>query len=287
MPGQFDISFYRGKSWGTQRIARAWDLPTLKLRYLLQTLARRPSPGLKLLDVGCGGGRLLRSIRAADADIALTGIDCSGEQLGIARAAHTDTGIVYVEGDGEALPFDDASFDVVTFFDYLEHIERPGASMREIARVAKPDGLLHFVCPAEAERFTPYALSQRIFGRHFKEETIGHIQTFTFAELESLVTAAGFRIEDRSYSYHLIGSLLDYTLFALLLDKRIAKIYWRDDCYHTGGTPSNPSLAGRILNALMVLGNAIAYLESSLLRREPLFASVLHVTARRLRADET
>jgi ubiquinone/menaquinone biosynthesis C-methylase UbiE len=269
---QLDEEFYRSKSWGSLPIRPARDLPSLKMRYLSELLARRPRPDARLLEVGCGSGRILASIHQREAALKLTGIDLSAEQIELARRSHPT--IEFVCGNGEALPFPDASFDYVVFFDYLEHVERPRQSLAEIQRVLKPGGQLHLVCPAERQSI--YGWSSTIFGRHFKNETAGHIQQFSRRELEQLVEASGFRVSDRHYSYHLLGSLMDYTLFTLMLHPRVSAAYWSSNPYYaTGATPPRSGLFQRVLR----LGNLVAYYESRWLGRFPWTATAVHFTA--------
>jgi 2-polyprenyl-6-hydroxyphenyl methylase/3-demethylubiquinone-9 3-methyltransferase len=95
-----------------------------------------------VLDVGCGAGFLSNHLAAEG--LVVTGLDASPGSLHIARA-HDHTGSVrYLEGDAYRLPFDEASFDVVTAMDFLEHVEAPERVIVEIARVLKPQGLFFF-----------------------------------------------------------------------------------------------------------------------------------------------
>jgi ubiquinone/menaquinone biosynthesis C-methylase UbiE len=270
----------RGK-WGTRSIVSAWDLPSLKVRRLMRALRVRERRDARLLEVGCGSGRILRSIRERDADLVLAGVDRDAVQIAAARDEHAGLAISYETADAERLPFGAGTFDIVIFLDYLEHTERPAVALAEMARVLEPGGLLHFVCPAEREALTPYRLSTLLFRRHFKEQTLGHIQQFTIADLERLTVAAGFTIVDVSYSYHALGATMDYLLFAALLHPRIARTYWEHDRYHATGREARPSLAGAALNAALTIGNAVAFAESRLLGRVRAFASTVHVTARR------
>lgn len=271
---KLDEEFYRSKSWGAVAIRPARDLPSLKLRHLMDLLASRSDPSARLLEVGSGSGRILSSIRAADAAIQLTGIDLSQEQTDLARSTHPD--IEFICGNGEILPFADATFDYVIFFDYLEHIERPRASLAEMYRVLKPEGLLHFVCPAERQSI--YGISSWLFRRHFKETTAGHIQQFSRKELGELVEETGLLVCARRYSYHLLGSLMDYTLFALMLNQRVYKIYWSGNPYYAKNE-AQPRKG--LFQTLLKLGNVIAYYESKLLDRVPLFATAVHLTAKK------
>jgi SAM-dependent methyltransferase len=93
------------------------------------------------LDLGCGEGHNTRLLAAAAAGI--VGLDVS-EPLIASAAAESRHGIQYVMGDGAILPFGDASFDFVTAFMSLMDVADPEATLRETARVLKPDGFVQF-----------------------------------------------------------------------------------------------------------------------------------------------
>ena len=93
------------------------------------------------LDVGCGGGLLAEDV--ARAGFTVTGVDPSAPSLEHARehAAAEGLGITYLEGAGEDLPVEDASFDLVYCCDVLEHVDSVPAVLAEIRRALKPGGL--------------------------------------------------------------------------------------------------------------------------------------------------
>ncbi len=100
------------------------------------------------LDVGCGTGRLLASLHGAWPGMKLTGIDLSTPYLGEARRLIGRTARVKLEeAAAEALPFDDASLDLVVSSFLLHELpqEIRGAAIAEMARVVKPDGLVVIV----------------------------------------------------------------------------------------------------------------------------------------------
>ena len=100
------------------------------------------------LDVGCGTGRLLASLHGAWPGMKLTGIDLSAPYLGEARRLIGRTARVKLEeAAAEALPFDDASLDLVVSSFLLHELpqEIRGAAIAEMARVVKPDGLVVIV----------------------------------------------------------------------------------------------------------------------------------------------
>jgi demethylmenaquinone methyltransferase / 2-methoxy-6-polyprenyl-1,4-benzoquinol methylase len=76
----------------------------------------------------------------------VVGLDQSSEMLETGRrrveAAGLDDRIELVEGAAERLPFEDASFDALTFAGLLRYVDDPGATMRELVRVVRPGGMI-------------------------------------------------------------------------------------------------------------------------------------------------
>jgi len=72
----------------------------------------------------------------------VVGIDQSSEMLAAARARFAGSGadVELLEGQAEALPFPDGSFDALTVTYLLRYVEDPPATMRELARVVRPGG---------------------------------------------------------------------------------------------------------------------------------------------------
>jgi SAM-dependent methyltransferase len=96
------------------------------------------APGMAVLDLCCGAG-LLAGEAAARGAIA-TGLDFSPAMLAEARAAHP--GLPFAEGDAEAMPFPDASFDTVVSSFGVHHVPRPERALAEAFRVLRPGGTL-------------------------------------------------------------------------------------------------------------------------------------------------
>lgn len=115
-------------------------------RRLAAELARfAPLPGARALDVGCQTGALTIALAAAGARA--TGVDVSAE---LVRAAEIRAGCHGVAPDfrvarAEALPFADASFDLVAFVDVIEHVDDAARALAEAARVLRPDGGVLYV----------------------------------------------------------------------------------------------------------------------------------------------
>jgi SAM-dependent methyltransferase len=101
-----------------------------------------PAEGEDLLDVACGSGNV--TVRAAETGARAIGLDITPELLEVARGVAAEAGVAvdWVEGDAEALPFDDASFDIVTSTFGCMFAPRHELAAAEIARVLRPGGRL-------------------------------------------------------------------------------------------------------------------------------------------------
>lgn len=102
-------------------------------------------PGQRVLDVATGTAAVaIELVRRTGCRV--VGLDQSREMLetgrGRVEAAGLDDRIELVEGVAEQLPFEDASFDALTFTYLLRYVEDPAAAMRELTRVVKPGGTI-------------------------------------------------------------------------------------------------------------------------------------------------
>ena len=93
----------------------------------------------RILDIGCGTGELLRALGLAAPGSDLTGVDISPEMLGIARRK-LDRCVELKEGQAEALPFEDESFDCVVSTNAFHFVRRPMSALQEMLRVLRPSG---------------------------------------------------------------------------------------------------------------------------------------------------
>jgi hypothetical protein len=106
--------------------------------------------GRKVLDVACGEGygSALIARRAAH----VTGVDIAPAAIAHARARYaTLPNLEFRAADCAALPFEDATFDVVVSFETLEHIAAQDAFLDEMRRVLRPGGFIVLSCPNKAE----------------------------------------------------------------------------------------------------------------------------------------
>jgi SAM-dependent methyltransferase len=97
-------------------------------------------PGTRVLDVASGPGYLAAA--AADLGALPVGVDFSSEM--VALAARRYPAIEFRDGDAEALPFADATFDAVAINFGVLHLARPDTALTEARRVLKPGGRCAF-----------------------------------------------------------------------------------------------------------------------------------------------
>ena len=111
--------------------------------WLAEEIAKSLGEGPRdILDLGCGAGLLATEL--ARGGHRVTGIDATPENLVVARARDATHGVRYDTGDACALPYRDASFDVVCAMDLLEHVTSPQRLIAEASRVLRPGGLFFF-----------------------------------------------------------------------------------------------------------------------------------------------
>ena len=135
-------------------VAHRWWDPESEFRPLHQINPLRlqwideqaPLTGLRVLDVGCGGGILADSMARKGANV--LGIDLGAKALKVARlhALEAKTaGVQYREISAEALAREQpAAFDVVTCMEMLEHVPDPFSIVKACAELVKPGGYVFF-----------------------------------------------------------------------------------------------------------------------------------------------
>jgi SAM-dependent methyltransferase len=96
----------------------------------------------RVLDAGCGSGRLTVAIALTGAEV--TGVDTNASQLEVARGRADAAGVelTLLEADYSALPFDDSSFDAVVSRLAVMASDDAVATLRELARMLEPGGRL-------------------------------------------------------------------------------------------------------------------------------------------------
>jgi SAM-dependent methyltransferase len=176
-------------AWLTDRVARrptgrrarevygAEEVHDFARRAILAALAL--GAGDRLLEIGCGGGLLLRDALVAGA--VATGVDHSEEMVALARAHAPEAEVVL--GEAERLPFGDASFTAVAMSVVFFFFADPLGVLRECGRVLEGGGRIAVFTTAPELRGTPAAPEPVANQGHFYGDE----------ELAALGRRAGFK----------------------------------------------------------------------------------------------
>lgn len=110
--------------------------------YAIKSASRMPFKGLKLLDVGCGGGLMAEPLARLGADV--TGLDASAATIAIAKAHAASVGVdvTYQTGSVEDLANKPNRYDVITALEIVEHVADVDLFLKALTKLLKPDGLL-------------------------------------------------------------------------------------------------------------------------------------------------
>jgi ubiquinone/menaquinone biosynthesis C-methylase UbiE len=151
----------------------------------------QPALDETLLDIATGGGHVARVFAPHVASVIAS--DLTPEILEHAAKAFANWGIGNVKtalADAEALPFDDASFDIVTCRIAPHHFPDPAAFVHEVARVLRSGGRFVLV-----DSTVPEGEDGTLFNRFEKLRDPSHVRSLTVGEWTSLLGDAGFSIE--------------------------------------------------------------------------------------------
>lgn len=99
-------------------------------------------PACRVLEVGCGRGSFAIWLARKAPRFQITALDFSGAAIEIARADAASAGVQveFIQGDAEALPIPNDSFDLVISCECMEHVPHPPQMADEIARVLRRGG---------------------------------------------------------------------------------------------------------------------------------------------------
>lgn len=167
---------------GSRLLARIGPLREAGLRSVLGLGAETRG---RLLDVGCGSGLLLATMRGLGWEVSGTEIDAEAA----ARARQRLGAVTIHEGRVEELSLEAAHYQAVTLVHVVEHLLDPTATLRACARLLSPGGRLALVTPNAA------SLGRHAFGADWRGwEPPRHIQVYELSSLRRVVEDAGLRI---------------------------------------------------------------------------------------------
>jgi demethylmenaquinone methyltransferase / 2-methoxy-6-polyprenyl-1,4-benzoquinol methylase len=177
-----------------------------------------PRPDQRVLDVATGTGMVAAELLAR-CECTVVGIDQSAEMLGGARARFAgNIRVELIEGQAEALPFADRTFDALTFTYLLRYVEDPSATVSELARVVRPGGRvasLEFGVPPWAPARAAWRLYTAV-----GLPTLGRLASREWMDVGRFLgpSIRGF------YARHSVERIVDYWQAAGLEDVRVRRM---------------------------------------------------------------
>ena len=172
-------------------------------RTILESVLRRFGKRSRVaVDVGCGTGRNMQLL--SNYSDCVFGFDFSRVAVGLAASQ----GLRVACADCKAMPLADASAELLSALDVLEHLDDDMRGLREFHRVLKSDGLLLLTVPAY--RF--------LWSEH--DEALWHRRRYVASELHVKLTCSGFRVLKRTYAvFFSFFPIVVYRLFRGLFPK--------------------------------------------------------------------
>jgi SAM-dependent methyltransferase len=171
--------------------------------------------GLRLLDVGCGGGRFLRLCKQLGS--AVQGVEPSP----IAAKMTRDQGLDVFTGTLEEYAAQtDAKFDVITASHVIEHVPDPVGTLKTMKSLLAPDGYIWIHVPNAA-----YLIARALKGRWFSSDLPYHLMHFGPISMEIAGTKAGLEIRTQyteSQPEHVTASLSQLLRIRFFVPYRLA-----------------------------------------------------------------
>lgn len=197
-----------------------------------------------VLDIGCGAGNMIHHLSRYGH---VRGVDVDARPVAMARSRGYDVR----QGDSaQGIPFPDASFDLVTVLDVIEHVEADQALLDHACRALRPGGMLVITTPAFQWLWS------------YNDVLNGHKRRYSPRGLRARVERAGFRIRRLTFGFFFV-----FPLSAPLLllrkwkgeKKQLSSHHFQANAYQVEMEPVAPWL-----NTLL---RGVGHIEAALARR--------------------
>lgn len=195
------------------------------VRKLIASYAKERRRPLRILDIGCGMGALMKELQEFGE---VSGVDVSPRAIAYCR----ERGLTDVTlGDAAKLPYHDDTFDIVVILDVLEHIPDDSAGCMELRRVLKTNGRAIVAAPAfmflwsvtdvvshHYRRYTRRELVDKVWSAGLRPIYASYFNTFLFpaiAIVRLLVRIFRIPLKSESGIEGRLGNSIFYGIFSL------------------------------------------------------------------------
>jgi 2-polyprenyl-3-methyl-5-hydroxy-6-metoxy-1,4-benzoquinol methylase len=186
-----------------------WDCSRYRLFKEIITQETKFSERVKLLEVGCNNGIFIKSLGN------LNKFEITGSEIylkGLIIAKKHIPNVEFIQLDITAPALDDNSYDLITAFDVLEHIERDDLAIANIFNALKPQGKFIISVPQHKFMYSDF------------DKFLNHQRRYTRRELVHKLIMAGFKINYRSsFVFFLFPLMLISRLKDSIFSKKASK----------------------------------------------------------------
>ncbi|CAG0982284.1 demethylmenaquinone methyltransferase / 2-methoxy-6-polyprenyl-1,4-benzoquinol methylase [Anaerolineae bacterium] len=194
------------------------------MNLLDESISRRDGD---VLDIGCGAGNMIHHLARYGR---VKGVEVDARPVAMAQARGYDVR----QGDAtRGIPFPDASFDLVTALDVIEHVDKDEAILREAARVLRPRGVLAISTPAFQWLWS------------YNDVLNGHKHRYTPRELRERVKRAGLRVKRLTFGFFFVFPMSAPLILlrnALGKKQQLESHHFDEDAYQVEMEPTAPWL---------------------------------------------
>ena len=167
-------------AWGHERFLPLSPFYLTRKRLIMQMIEEIDSLNLSVLDIGCGIGDLLSTLRAKG--FSSHGVDLSIFALRAARFRVKDADLI--QADARFLPYRSSSYGAILCSEVLEHIQRDDQVVEEIHRILAENGVAIVTVPQGEQHWTE------------EDREDGHLRRYSKTRLVRMFEPISFRIED-------------------------------------------------------------------------------------------
>lgn len=149
------------------------------------------------LDVGCASGYMVSQVFSAFPDAKYFGVDVYDKAIKYAKKTYPD--IKFKIASADNLPFKENAFDVILFYETIEHVENPKECLKEIKRVLSKNGTLILTMDSGSLLFRlVWFIWEKTSGKIWQG---AHLHPFHHIQLEQLIKDSGFKVKDKIFSF--------------------------------------------------------------------------------------
>lgn len=221
-----------------------------------------------LLDIGCGSGRFTSEIKKFRPELNIVGCDNNQKPLDYFNNFFNKD-IKTIRCDAQNLSFRNRSFSAVLMIDVLEHLKNTDKAIKEVYRVLKKGGIVHLAVPCEKSLATWDGWLYLLFKVNLKS-SVGHIQLFTFRQVEKMLKNNSFKVVGYYYNQHFIEQLCSFPYYLFI------RLFNRGEFFNLRQKGEN----FRPLSFFLKLGAVMANCESIILKK--IKGRTLHITAEKI-----